>query len=77
LIPAIAPGLAREEEAMEQGSRAVEGTKEMLLSWFGDDELEVCPRCHQKQVLPVWGSATGRICVTSGILSTTEKAEVA
>ena len=54
---------------MEQDSRAVEGTKEMLLSWFRDDELEVCPRCHQKEVLPSWGSAVGRVCVTCGLLS--------
>lgn len=60
-----------------EASRAVESTKEMLLLWFADDELEVCPRCHQKEVLPPWGSATGRICVTCGMLSTTEKAEVA
>jgi transposase-like protein len=33
-----------------EGSRAVEGTKEMLLSMFSDDELEVCPRCQQKHV---------------------------
>ena len=60
-----------------EGSRAVEGTKDMLLSWFRDDELEVCPRCHQKEVLPPWGSATDRICVTCGMLSMTEKVEVA
>lgn len=60
-----------------EGSRAVEGTKEMLLSWFRDDELEVCPRCHQRHVLPLRDSATGRICVTCGMLSTPAKAEVA
>jgi len=37
-----------------EGSRAVEGTKEMLLSWFRDDELDVCPRCHQNEVLRQW-----------------------
>ena len=58
-----------------EASRAVEGTKEMLLSWFADDELEVCPQCQQKEVLPGWGSATGRICVTCGMLSMTEKGE--
>ena len=60
-----------------EGSRAVEGTKEMLLSWFRDDELEVCPRCHQRHVLPLWGSPTGRICVSCGILSTPAEVEVA
>jgi hypothetical protein len=59
------------------GSRAVDGTKEMLLSWFRDDELEVCPRCHQKHVLPLWGSATSRVCVTCGMLSMTAKVVVA
>ena len=62
---------------MEQSSRAVEGTKEMLLSWFRVDELEVCPHCHQKEVLPPWGSATGRVCVTCGMLSMVEEVEVA
>lgn len=57
--------------------RAPEGTKEMLLSWFHDDELEVCPRCQQKHVLPPWGLATRRVCVSCGMLSTTAKAEVA
>jgi hypothetical protein len=60
-----------------EASRAVEGTKEMLLSWFRDDELEICPQCHQRHVLPLWGSATGRVCVTCGMLSTTAKVEVA
>jgi hypothetical protein len=60
-----------------EGSRAVEGTEEMLLSWFGDDELEVCPRCCQKHVLPPWGSATGRVCVTCGIVSMSAQVDAA
>lgn len=60
-----------------EGSRAVEGTKEMLLSMFSDEELEVCPRCQQKHVLPPWGSPSGRVCVSCGMLSMTAKVEVA
>lgn len=61
---------------MEHGSGAVEGTKEMLLSWFGEDELAVCPQCHQQHVLPARGLAPGRICVTCGMLSATQEVEV-
>ena len=60
-----------------ESTRTLEGTKEMLLSWFRDDELEVCPRCHQEHVLPSWGSTNGRICITCGVLSVTAKVEVA
>lgn len=60
-----------------EATRAVEGTKEMLLSWFSDDELEVCPRCGERQVLPPWGSASGRVCVTCGVISATAKVEAA
>jgi len=60
-----------------EGTRAVEGSKEMLLSWFRDDELEVCPRCQRKQILPPWGSATARVCVSCGMLPATAEVEVA
>ena len=49
----------------------------MLLSWFGKDELEICPECGEPEVLPAWGSAAGRICVTCGMLSPTEDIEAA
>jgi hypothetical protein len=56
-----------------EGSRAVEGTKAMLLSWFGDGELEVCPQCRDRHLLPLWGSASAsdRVCVTCGLVPTT------
>jgi hypothetical protein len=57
-----------------EDSKALDGTKAMLLSWFGEDELEVCPRCHRNEVLPSWGSATGRVCLTCGLLSPREAA---
>jgi hypothetical protein len=55
-----------------EGSKAVEGTKTMLLSWFGDGELEVCPQCGERHLLPPWGSASAndRVCVTCGLIPT-------
>jgi Zn ribbon nucleic-acid-binding protein len=45
----------------------------MLLSWFGDGELEVCPQCLESHLLPLWGSATAsdRVCVSCGLVPTT------
>ena len=56
-----------------EGPRAVEGTKAMLLSWFGDGELEVCPQCRERHLLPPWGSASAsdQVCVTCGLVPTT------
>ena len=54
-----------------EGSRA-KGTKAMLLSWFVDGELEVCPQCGERHLLPPWGSASAgnRVCVTCGLIPT-------
>jgi hypothetical protein len=54
------------------------GAKEILLSLFVD-ELEVCPRCGERHLLPPWGSPSprGRICVSCGIISATAKTEAA
>lgn len=56
-----------------EGPRAVEGTKAMLLSWFGDGELEVCPQCRERHLLPPWGSASAsdQVWVTCGLVPTT------
>jgi Zn ribbon nucleic-acid-binding protein len=45
----------------------------MLLSWFGDGELELCPQCRERHLLPLWGSATAsdRVCVSCGLVPTT------
>jgi hypothetical protein len=42
----------------------MDGPTEMLLSWFDEDELDVCPVCGQKHLLPPWGSPEKRICAT-------------
>lgn len=62
-----------------EGKTAVEhGAKEILLSLFGD-ELEICPRCGERHLLPSWGSPspTGRICVSCGIISAIAKTDAA
>lgn len=74
MIPATAPGTAGEELVVKNSS-ADDGTKEMLLSWFGKDELEICPQCGAREVLPAWRSAEGRICVTCGMLSPAKETE--
>jgi len=45
----------------------------MLLSWFGDGELELCPQCRERHLLPLWGSATAsdRVCVSCGLVPAT------
>jgi len=45
----------------------MKGFRKMLLSWFRDYELGVCPRCGQKHVLPATDSATRAVCVSCGI----------
>ena len=60
-----------------EATKAEEATKEMLLFWFEDDELDVCPRCGNKHLLPPWGSPSGRVCVSCGIVSETAKIEAA
>jgi hypothetical protein len=54
------------------GNRTLAGpeanTRAMLLSWFGEDELSVCPDCGNRHVLPPWGSARGEFCATCGLL---------
>lgn len=46
----------------------VANTRAMLLSWFEENELSVCPECRQRHVLPPWGSAAEQFCATCGLL---------
>jgi hypothetical protein len=63
---------------MEGGTAVEDGAKEILLLLFGD-ELEVCPRCGERHLLPPWGSRSpgDRICVSCGIISATAKIDAA
>jgi hypothetical protein len=52
----------REEDVTE--------AEKMLLAWFKEDELRVCPNCGQKHLLPGWGSPNGdAVCVTCGVMA--------
>jgi hypothetical protein len=48
----------------------MEGTTEMLLSWFREDELSDCAQCGNKHLLPVfWAKEPGSpVCATCGTL---------
>ena len=54
------------------------GAKEILLSLFSD-ELEVCPRCSERHLLPPRGSPPppSRICLSCGIISASAKTDAA
>jgi hypothetical protein len=40
----------------------------LLLLWFEQDELDDCPDCGQKHLLPDWGSPHGRSCASCGFI---------
>jgi hypothetical protein len=63
---------------MEGGTAVEDGAKEILLLLFGD-ELEVCPRCGERHLLPLWGSPSPGdcVCVSCGIISATAKIDAA
>ena len=47
---------------------ATRDATKLLLLWFADEELEDCPACGQKHLLPDWGSAHGRSCASCGFV---------
>jgi hypothetical protein len=45
----------------------VDEIRQMLATWFSEDELDVCERCGEKHLMPAWGSADGiRACIGWG-----------
>jgi len=42
---------------------------ELLLLWFPNEDIETCPCCAERRLLPDWASPHGRICASCGILS--------
>ena len=49
----------------------------LLLLWFEQDELDDCPDCGQKHLLPDWGSPHGRSCASCGFIRQRKQREPA
>jgi hypothetical protein len=41
---------------------------EVVATWFGEDELEVCPRCEGKTLIPEVDSQL-RVCLRCGVVA--------
>jgi hypothetical protein len=46
----------------------------ILKDWFTDDELELCPRCAGKTLLPAADGVDLRVCSTCGVLTEASEA---
>jgi len=42
---------------------------ELLLLCFENEDIEMCPCCAERRLLPDWASPHGRICASCGMLS--------
>jgi hypothetical protein len=41
---------------------------EVVATWFGEDELDVCPRCNGKTLIPEVDSQL-RVCLRCGVVA--------